>query len=237
MNHEQPEPRDNNQPETTGPPIGWDPAERVGDIYRVELPEDGSPPTVERLAEADRPRIWVGSWLDYNNGVLYGQWIDADRDATDIWADIEAMLAASPTAAQDGEVAEDWGIFDHENFGDARVSEQDSITRLAAIANGITEHGPAFAAWAGLTNFHGTDDETGDRFSDAYLGEYESLEAYASQMIDDLGYQALLDTLPEHLRRYVEINVAGFAQDFWLSGDISVCHKPGGGVWLFDGRT
>ncbi|MCW2538726.1 MAG: antirestriction protein ArdA [Frankiales bacterium] len=242
MHYEQPTPdeADQNQPEASAnPPPGEALDEQVGDVYRAELPDDKAPVTIERLDEGDRPRIWVGSWLDYNNGVLYGQWIDADRDADDLWGDIETMLAASPTAQEHGEVAEDWGIFDHENFGDATVSEQDSIDRLSRIAKGITEHGQAFAAWAELTDFDATEDaDTDERFSEAYLGEYDSLEAYAEQLLDDLGYQELLDrALPEHLHRYVEINLAGFAQDLWLSGDVALCHKQGGGVWLFDNRN
>jgi len=31
------------------------------------------------LLDEDQRRIWVGSWLDYNNGVLHGDWIDAGR--------------------------------------------------------------------------------------------------------------------------------------------------------------
>jgi antirestriction protein len=211
------------------------PTKLVGDTHDAELSDD-EPPSDERLPAEDRPRIWVGSWLDYNNGVLHGQWLDADRDADDIWSDIGAMLAASPTAAQSGDVAEEWGIFDHENFGDAAVGEQDSIDRLSAIARGITQHGPAFAAWAELTDLG--PDTTDNQFRDAYLGEFDSVEAYADQLLDDLGYRDLLDqALPEHVRRYVDINVAGLARDMWLSGEISVCHKRGGGVWIFDGRA
>lgn len=209
----------------------WDPNEQVGDIYQVDL-EPGQPPEIDKL-DVEPPRIWVGSWLDYNNGRLHGEWIDAARDTDAVWADIAAMLAASPTARAHGEVAEDWGIFDHENFGPLRVGEQETVAYVTAVARGIAEHGPAFAAWADVM-----EDETSfDAFQDAYLGEYDSLEAYAEQLIDDLGYNQILDdNLPEHLRRYVEINIAALARDMWLSGDVHVYQREGGGVWLFDGR-
>lgn len=193
--------------------------------------EPGAPTAIERLA--DPPRIWVGSWLDYNNGVLHGQWIDAARADDEVWADIEAMLASSPSARQQGEIAEDWGIFDHENFGPLKVGEQETVSFVTAAARGIAEHGPAFAAWADVME----DEAALASFTDAYLGEYDSLEAYAEQLIDDLGYNRLLDeVLPEHVRRYVEFNTAGLAQDMWLSGDVHVYHRDGGGVWLFNGR-
>jgi antirestriction protein len=218
------------QPEPPASSPGWDPAEQVGDIYRVDL-EPGQPPEVQRLSEP--PQIWVGSWLDYNNGLLHGEWIDAARDSDEVWTDIAAMLAASPTASRYGETAEDWGIFDFDNFGGFRVGENETVERVTAIARGIAEHGPAFAAWAELTD----DPDDLERFGDAYLGEYESVEAFTEQLLDDLGYTEQLDAaLPEHIRRHVEINTAGLAQDMWLSGDIQICHTPDGRVWLFDGR-
>ena len=104
---------------------------------------------------------------------------------------------------------------------------------MTAVARGIAEHGPAFAAWADVME----DEATLGGFADAYLGEYDSLEAYAEHLVDDLGYNQLLDdVLPEHVRRYVQINTAGLAQDMWLGGDVHVYPKDGGGVWLFDGR-
>ena len=217
------------RPESADSP--WEPNEQVGDIYEVNL-EPGQPPEMRKL-RVEPPRVWVGSWLDYNNGVLHGEWLEADREADELWDDIAAMLAASPTARSTGEVAEDWGIFDYENFGPLKVGEQETVAWVTAVARGIGEHGPAFGAWADVVE----DEELLGGFADAYLGEYESIEAYAEQLVDDLGYERALDeALPEHVRRYVEINVAGLAQDLWLSGDVHVYQQEGGGVWLFDGR-
>lgn len=195
-------------------------------------PENGDQPEKQETL-AEPPRIWVGSWLDYNNGILHGQWIDASRETDEVWADITAMLAASPTARKHGGVAEDWGIFDHEGFGPLKIGEQETISFVTAVARGIVEHGPAFAAWADVME----DEANLGGFADIYLGEYDSLEAYAEQLVEDLGYNQILDdSLPEHLRNYVEINVAGLAQDMWLGGEVHVYHRDGGGVWLFDVR-
>jgi antirestriction protein len=197
----------------------------VGEL-NGDQPEKQKQPT-------EPPQLWVGSWLDYNNGRLHGEWIDADRETDEVWADIQAMLAASPTAKQSGEVAEEWGIFDYENFGALKVGEQETISFVTAVARGIAEHGLAFSAWADVME----EEEALAGFADSYLGEYDSMEAYAEQLIEDMGYNQLLDeALPEHVRRYTEINVAGLAQDMWLGGDVNVYQKDGGGVWLFDGR-
>jgi antirestriction protein len=188
-------------------------------------PETTTPPP-------DLPRIWVGSWLDYNNGVLHGDWIDAARPDDEVWADITAMLLASPTAAKSGETAEDWGIFDFEAFGPLRIAEQESITYVTAVARGIAEYGPAFAAWADVME----DEEALSSFADNYLGAYDSAAAYAEQLFEDFGYSQLLDdVLPDGIRRYVTVDSAGLAQDMWLSGDIQICRRDDGGVWIFRG--
>jgi len=195
--------------------------------------ENTEPPSGSEQHEqdgAEAPRIWVGSLSDYNNGVLHGAWIDAGREVDAIQTDIQSMLAASPWAARTGEPAEEWGIFDHENFGTCRIDQHEDLDWVSGVAQGITEHGPAFAAWADVME----DRELLADFEEAYLGEYDSLEAYAEQLIDDLGYNELLDRLPSNLRPYVHINVAGFAQDMWLSGDVQVYHRPDGGVWIFN---
>ena len=181
----------------------------------------------------DRPRIWAGSLADYNNGRLHGAWVDAAREPAAIQADIDTMLAASPWAARTGEPAEEWGVLDYDNFGACRIDQHENLDWISAVARGIAEHGPAFAAWADVVE----DPELLPGFEDAYIGEYDSLEAYAEQLISDLGYDDLLDrVVPPTLRPYVEFNIAGYAQDMWLNGEVHVYHRSGGGVWIFDAR-
>lgn len=227
MNHEQQPPQEPDHQPAAGTGPQWDPNERVGDVYQVDIGPDGVE-HVEKLR--DSPQIWVGSLSDYNNGILYGDWIDAARDATEVHADIQTMLVASPWAARSGEVAEEWGIFDYEGFGPASVQQHDSIDAVARVARGIAEHGLAFAAWASITE----DDDTLDSFEDAYLGHYDSAEGYVEQLIDDLGYEQLLDdAIPESLRPYVQIDIAGLARDMQIGGDISSVPADDGGVWIF----
>lgn len=217
----------------TGPESGhdqpglWRSDEQIGDIYEAEIGADGQVERAERLT--DTPRIWVGSWLDYNNGVLYGEWIDAAQDDEALQADIAAMLAASPTTAETGEPAEDWGIFDHDNFGPLRIGEQESLSWVGAVARGIAEHGLAFAAYADVME----DEAALPGFEDSYIGQYDSLEAYAEELVEHAGYDRLLDEhLPAGIRAYVRVDTAQLAHDLFLSGDVHVLHGNGG-VWLF----
>src|SRR6202022_2303852 len=80
------------------------------------------------------PAIYVASLADYNNGVLHGAWIDAAREPAEIQADINAMLAESREPN-----AEEFAIFDYDQFGLCRIHENDPIDLVAQIARGINE--------------------------------------------------------------------------------------------------
>lgn len=222
----------------TGPESGdephaepWGPDEQVGDVYEVEIDADGQVESAERLTDA--PRIWVGSWLDYNNGILYGRWIDAAQDEATLAGDITAMLADSPTSAETGEAAEDWGIFDYDNFGPLRIGEQESLAWVSRVARGISEHGLAFAAWADVME----DEDALAGFEDNYLGHYDSLTDYVEQYVEEAGYEQLLDeAVPQSLRAYVKIDTGQLAHDLQIGGDVHVLPAEDGGVWIFHGE-
>lgn len=171
------------------------------------------------------PAIYVASLADYNNGVLHGAWIDADRDPADIQADITAMLA---TSREPG--AEEWAIHDYEQFGRWRVGEYDAIERVSRIARGIAEHGYAFSAWADIRR---DEPERWDEFAEAYLGHHNSITEYVEEMADDLGYAQELAKLPESLQPYVHFDKTALARDLALSGDIESVDDPSGGIWIF----
>jgi antirestriction protein len=106
--------------------------------YEQQPPDSpgGNPPGSEpQLPEAeqhedqadDQPRIWAGSLVDYNNGILHGAWIDAARNPEAIQVDIDIMLAASPWSSQTGEPAEEWGVFDTDNFSACQIGQHESL--------------------------------------------------------------------------------------------------------------
>ena len=173
------------------------------------------------------PQIWVASLSDYNNGTLHGAWLDAARDESELQADIATMLAASPLTAATGEPAEEWAIFDYDGFAPLRIDEHENLSWISRVAKGIAEHGPAFAAYADVVE----DEEMLAGFDVAYLGHYDSLHAYVEQLVNDLGYDRILDeNLPATVRPYVKIDISATAAD--LLRDL---HAPasGGGVWIF----
>lgn len=188
------------------------------------------PPTPERGEQQDegRPRIYVASLSDYNAGRLHGAWIDATNEAEGIHQQIQELLAASQEP-----VAEEWAIHDYDNFGRIRLGEHESIEAITLVARGINEHGEAFAAWASLDDL---DPERLARFEEGYRGTWCSLEDYADNLLDVIGATQHLNQIPDWLQPYVSLDVAAFARDLELSGDITgvECQE---GVHVFDRTT
>jgi len=182
----------------------------------------------ERVRPA--PRIYVASLSDYNAGRLHGTWIDAAQEPDEIATEVGAMLASSSTPG-----AEEYAIHDFEGFGPARLDEYETLETVSTLARGIAEHGNAFAHYAATIGSRSTEDLAG--FSDAYLGHYATIEEYAEALVDDLGYDDVIErALPEHLHPYVHFDTEGFARDLELSGDVSTSDGDGG-VYVFDMRN
>lgn len=201
--------------------------EREQQPLQEETPEGD----VERRGGAEREpevqsRIYVASLADYNAGRLHGAWIDANQEPEELHDAVQSMLAKSREPG-----AEEWAIHDFDGFGAYRLGEYERLEDVAALAAGIAEHGPAFAAWASQEAT--LDPERLARFEDAYLGHFDSVEAYAEDWLDESGANELLDKLPTWLRSYVSLDVAGFARDLELGGDITSVEDETG-VHIFD---
>ncbi len=182
----------------------------------------------EREPHELTPRIYVASLADYNDGRLYGQWIDAAQELDELEHAVVEMLKGSPTPG-----AEEYAIHDYENFGPLKINEYERLATVSRLALGILTHGPAFVHFASLA---GTDDVTLNNFEEAFFGHYESVERYADQVLDDLGYVKEVDEIvPEYLKPYVTFDVERFARDIELSGDI-ITSEGDGGVYIFNGH-
>jgi antirestriction protein len=149
------------------------------------------------------PSIYVACLAAYNAGTLHGSWIDADQSAEEISAEVQTMLGASPEPG-----AEEWAIHDYEGFGPLRLSEWESFERVAAIATGIAEHGSAFAAWLSYDDCR--DPEDLQAFEDAYLGEWDSMHAYAEEWADSTGLSAAAEIAGSP---YVTVDIEALERD------------------------
>lgn len=190
-------------------------------------------PVAHEAAPRDGPRIYVASLSDYNNGLLHGRWVDASVGAETMQEQIDEMLRSSPGDARYGDIAEEWAIHDHDGFGVLRLGEHEALSTLAVIAKGIETHGLAFAAWVACVGERSTD--LIEQFEDRYQGEWDSVEAYAENLLDELGANRIIDEAPEWLQGYLTLDVSGFARDLEICGDIVTAEADEGGVWVWSG--
>lgn len=220
---EQPSEQPKDQSGDHGP---WDPNEEVGDIYSVELNDDGQIERAELLRQP-RPMVWIACLAAYNDGTLHGEWVDAAVDDDELQAAAHRILATSPISG-----AEEYAIFDSDEFGAFRVGEYERLETVAQVARGIKEHGQAFGVWAQL---HDADPDMLAGFEDAFLGEYESPEAWAREVLDDLNLDGFLRMggIPEAIRPYLHIDYAGWARDAELGGDVYIEPTPEGRIFVF----
>ena len=151
-------------------------------------------------------RIYVACLASYNNGKLYGKWIDASQEADEIHEEIQEMLKHSTEP-----IAEEWAIHDYEGFEGLNISEYESIEDVARFARLIEEHGEAYAAYAGHI---GTDYATEEGFQEAYQGEWDSEEAFGQNLADETM------EIPENLQFYMDYEK--FTRDLFIGDYFSV---------------
>jgi len=172
------------------------------------------------------PTVYVASLSDYNDGHLHGRWINADLDPADIQNAIDDMLTNSVTPQ-----AEEWAVHDHDGFGPLHLPEYMNVETISKLGAGIRDHGIAFAHWAAHV---GLDDSDGlDRFENHYLGQWESMEQFAEELLDDFGIEAALGAIATPFRWYIKVDTKAFARD--LAMDYVVSEGPDG-VYLWDQR-
>lgn len=150
------------------------------------------------------PKIYVACLASYNNGILYGEWIDATLDSEEITQQVQEMLKKSPS-----EGAEEWAIHDTEDFGSFDISEWQDFETVSKIANALQEHGEILSL--AYEDVHDLD-EAIDMVENRYQGCFESKEDFAYQFCQDIYGEA-----PDWCKNH--INYDAIARDWELSGD------------------
>ncbi|WP_286828296.1 MULTISPECIES: antirestriction protein ArdA [Kordiimonas] len=182
--------------------------------------EAQSGPAGPAASASDGPRIYVACLAAYNSGILHGRWIDADKDADSLFAEVSAMLRASPASE-----AEEWVIHDYEGFEGAPISEYCSMTKVAAIAAFVVEHGKLGGAL--LAHFSG-DLEDAEAALEDYAGDYASLADLAEELTRES------TAIPKNLDVYIDYEA--MARDMALSGDVFTLPAEAGRVHVFWSR-
>lgn len=124
-------------------------------------------------------KIYVGTYAKYNNGSIYGRWLDLDD-----YADADEFYEACNELHKDEDDPElmfqDWEDIPKHLEGECMdISEvYEYREKLDKVSNR-----EAFEVWV---NHTGDDDV--DDFNHAYQGEWDSERAFAENMAEELGY-------------------------------------------------
>ncbi|MBA2711597.1 MAG: antirestriction protein ArdA [Tatlockia sp.] len=154
----------------------------------------------------DTPKIYVACLASYNNGILYGKWIDVVQSA-DIHDEIHKMLAESPI-----EATEEFAIHDYEGFAGLRLDEYDSIETVVELAAFIGEHGEL---GAGLLSEYSIE-EAERLLEESYHGAYDNEVDFAFSIFEDCYHNAI----PGNLLIYFDY--VAFTHDLFINDYFSV---------------
>lgn len=204
------------------------------------------------VQNTETPRIYVACLASYNSGTLHGRWIDCDQGEEHIREETAGMLRASPwpnvevdcpacdgagceTCHGKGQVpsGEEWAIHDSEGFGPLKISEYEDFAKIAELVEASEDNHrdrDAFFAWVDHEPHYNTDPE---RFDESFRGHWDNLEAYAEQLLDDLG--TFTKDTPDILKNYFDYEA--FARDLELGGDVYTIEASDGGIWVFDAQA
>jgi antirestriction protein len=157
--------------------------------------------------------------------------MDATLEPEELEAATQFLLRNSHTPG-----AEEWAIMDYDGFGGYKVDEWTSFATVSLIAQGVAEHGEAYAAWAEYTgDTSGTLLEP-EQFHEHYQGEFDSVQDYVEYILKETGIDEELDralkVIPESVRRYVQVDMEMMARDWEIDG-LHVAETPQGTVWIF----
>lgn len=181
----------------------------------------------------ETPRAWVGCLSCYNSGALVGTWIDG-------WAANDLELAGLAKVETVGDYTaprcvrcfgDEFWVMDHENFG-GLIKGECSPAEAAAAAEFIADlereniETAAAIAWLSFTGRKIQDWDTSE-FEDSYCGEYESFQAYAEELAEELYGKELSDARWP----FSCIDWEKAARE--LSYDYHTEEAPGGGEYIF----
>jgi antirestriction protein len=159
----------------------------------------------EETARQYQPRIYVATLASNERDAEHGHWIDANQTADEL----RAAIAETPG----------WAIQACEAFAGLDVNGFTDLDLVTQLAQGVAEHGAAFAAFVQIV---GTNDRDQlDKFEDFYVGSYDSPEAWARSIGEDLEWDTHLDQVVDPmLRPYLVIDYARFAQEQRQAWDV-----------------
>ena len=162
---------------------------------------------MENLSEA---RIYVGTYAKYNNGSIFGEWLDLS-DYSDKEEFYDACRELHKDEADPEFMFQDWEYIPSGLIGESWLS--DNIFEIIEAMDDLDdEKQEAFAVWIDHESYDIEKQDITDlisKFEDAYQGAYKDEEDYAYEVVDEC-YD-----LPEFAKTYFDYEK--FARDLFMT--------------------
>lgn len=129
-------------------------------------------------------RVWVGCLACYNAGRLVGDWFDADECPLTESEFDEAIPNHLKAKAGDLYPHEEIWVMDHENSPVDGEYSPNAAHEYAEWMAGIDDL-DVLKAW--LSNGNEFNADTADEIQEAYAGHFDSDEAFAQELADEVG--------------------------------------------------
>lgn len=163
-------------------------------------------------------RLYIACLASYNEGILYGKWIEVSGDIEELREEIKTLLENSPVKD-----AEEWAIHDHEGFDSYKIEEYSDLTEICEHVTACLETDHDLELIDGVICSHGFSAKEAINFiDDNYLGEYDTAEDWAEEFLKDTGDL----NLPRHLSYYFDYSA--YVRDCEINGDILTVKSKNG---------
>lgn len=160
-------------------------------------------------------KIYVGTYAKYNNGSLFGEWIDLDvysskDEFLDYCLELHNDEEDPELMFQDWECSSDW---ENSFISESYLNEDYFEFRDEISSRDIDED--ALTAFLNLRSYSKEQMEISvlDDFQNQFMGEYDSLADYEESLAEESG---TLNEIPENFRYYIDWE--SMARDDELSG-------------------
>jgi antirestriction protein len=144
-------------------------------------------------------QIYVECVESRKNDLSRGEWVDVEQTEEEIDSDIQFILDKSPVDSKG------FVITDSKGFYPLKIPEKISIDELVVLVNLVEEHGNAYLHYV---NYVGIDNATEKDFLEAYMGEWDSEEKFAENLMDECY------NVPDDIASYIDY--ASFAYDLFI---------------------
>lgn len=159
------------------------------------------------MSEADGCGLYVGTYKKYNEGSIFGAWLDlATFDDADEFFDVCREL-------HEDEDDPEFMFQDYQGFPEALYSEsmnEDDIEKIIEYAQMDDDDRDILEGYIDAT---GDDGATLDKARDRYVGHYDDFEDFAEELFFDI-YD-----VPENIRYYIDIAAfaRGLKMDYYVA--------------------